>query len=45
MKYMCQICFCSYAKEDLFTDEAGDTWDICKVCEGNERHEMIRRGL
>jgi hypothetical protein len=31
-KIMCCICFGAFDKDQLFVDDAGETWDVCKDC-------------
>ena len=38
----CCICFETLTPEQCYTDESGDTWDVCKPC--GEKGEQCKRG-
>jgi hypothetical protein len=39
---MCCMCFECRPPEQMWTDENGDTWDVCPLCHEHEA-EMIKR--
>jgi hypothetical protein len=40
---MCQHCFGGFKKEELWQDEAGEYWDVCKPCKAHEDRAMALR--
>lgn len=39
---LCCLCFGCFAREELWRDENGDVWDVCRSCRAAEQ-EMQRR--
>lgn len=36
-KVMCCLCFSRFGPSDLYIDENGITWDVCRECQERER--------
>lgn len=42
-RVMCQLCFGYFTRDQLWTDDAGATWDVCARCHAwEERVAAIR---
>jgi len=35
-KVMCQLCYDRFDMADLYVDEHGDRWDVCRACQEND---------
>lgn len=42
-RIMCQICFNSFIKTDLYKDKNGDIWDVCWPCGILDRLRFIEK--
>lgn len=40
---LCCLCFEAKPREEMWTDDAGDTWDVCKPCHVIEEELIARK--